>query len=194
MPKLGMKEIRSAQLIEATIEVINEVGLSGASVAMIGKRAGVAPSIINHYFSGKSGLMEATMRHVMQQLSDQIQDQLRQIGDSNPTQRLLAIVYGNFAGAVNEPKYIKSWLAFWGQAMHDPILFRLQKINQKRLISNLRHEIKKLVNSERADAITQTLAALIDGLWLRGALSPTGIDPDSAVELITQYLKAEGLT
>lgn len=194
MPKLGMKEIRSAQLIEATIEVINEVGLSGASVAMIGKRAGVAPSIINHYFSGKSGLMEATMRHVMQQLSDQIQDQLRQIGESNPAQRLLAIVNGNFVGAVNEPKYVKTWLAFWGQAMHDPSLFRLQKINQKRLISNLRHETKKLVNSERADAITQTLAALIDGLWLRSALSPTGIDPDSAVELITQYLKAEGLT
>ncbi|HCH22709.1 MAG TPA: transcriptional regulator BetI, partial [Oceanospirillaceae bacterium] len=36
MPKLGMKAIRSAQLIEATMQVVDRVGLHKASVAMIG--------------------------------------------------------------------------------------------------------------------------------------------------------------
>ena len=61
MPKVGMPEIRKPQLIDATMEAINAVGLQKASVAMISGYAGVSPAIINHYFGGKDGLLEATM-------------------------------------------------------------------------------------------------------------------------------------
>ena len=65
MPKVGMPEIRRPQLIRATMEVINQVGFLNASVARIGQQAGISPSIINHYFGGKSGLVEATMRSIL---------------------------------------------------------------------------------------------------------------------------------
>jgi TetR/AcrR family transcriptional repressor of bet genes len=61
MPKLGMSGIRKPQLIRATIRVIHDVGLADAAVAMIGQKANMSPSIINHYFGGKDGLLEATM-------------------------------------------------------------------------------------------------------------------------------------
>ena len=69
MPKVGMPEIRKSQLIQATIEAINDVGLHKASVAMIGRYAGVSPSIINHYFGGKDSLLEETMRSILKDLS-----------------------------------------------------------------------------------------------------------------------------
>jgi len=58
MPKVGMPAIRKPQLVDATMQAINAVGLQKASVVMISSYAGVSPAIINHYFGGKDGLLE----------------------------------------------------------------------------------------------------------------------------------------
>ena len=57
MPKLGMQPIRRRQLIQATLEAIDELGLADATIARIAKRAGVSTGIISHYFAGKDGLL-----------------------------------------------------------------------------------------------------------------------------------------
>ena len=194
MPKLGMKAIRSAQLIDATMQVVDRVGLHKASVAMIGAEAGVAPSIINHYFGGKSGLLEATMKFVLQQLQEAVQAGLRKIQSNDVVARLTAIIDGNFDPTQIESRVTKTWLAFWGHAMHEPTLFRLQHINEKRLISHLRYELKKILPHHQAIDVAATIAALIDGIWLRGALSPDGIDTQRARELILNYLASQGLS
>ncbi len=53
MPKLGMQSIRRRQLIDATLEAINEVGMHDATIAQIARRAGVSTGIISHYFRGQ---------------------------------------------------------------------------------------------------------------------------------------------
>lgn len=67
MPKLGMQSIRRRQLIDATLEAINEVGMHDATIAQIARRAGVSTGIISHYFRDKNGLLEATMRDITSQ-------------------------------------------------------------------------------------------------------------------------------
>ncbi len=57
MPKLGMQSIRRRQLIDATLEAINEVGMHDATIAQIARRAGVSTGIISHYFRDKNGLL-----------------------------------------------------------------------------------------------------------------------------------------
>lgn len=47
MPKLGMQSIRRRQLIDATLEAINEVGMHDATIAQIARRAGVSTGIIS---------------------------------------------------------------------------------------------------------------------------------------------------
>ena len=59
MPKLGMQPIRRRQLIQATLETIDDVGLADATIARIAKRAGVSAGIISHYFGGKDGLLDS---------------------------------------------------------------------------------------------------------------------------------------
>ena len=53
MPKVGMQPIRRRQLINATLEAINEVGMHDATIAQIARRAGVSTGIISHYFKDK---------------------------------------------------------------------------------------------------------------------------------------------
>ena len=72
--------------------------------------------------------------------------------------------------------------------MHDEQLKRLQRVNEKRLISHLRLELKGILNHEQADLVAHGIASLIDGLWLRGTLNPDGIDAQKARAIINDYL------
>ncbi len=191
MPKVGMPEIRKPQLVEATMAVIDEVGLSGASVILISRKAGVSPGIINHYFGGKHGLLEETMRSVLRQLSATSIEHLRSVDRDDVTARVKAIVAANFDGYQVESKVVKTWLAFWAQSMHDTSLHRLQRVNERRLLSHLRFEFKKVLPSEQALFVAQGVAALIDGIWLRGALNPDGICPEKAQQIISDYLQKQ---
>ncbi len=47
---LGRAETRRAQLIEVTIDSLAEVGYVGSTLAQIGRRAGVSPGLVAHYF------------------------------------------------------------------------------------------------------------------------------------------------
>ena len=191
MPKVGMPAIRKPQLINATMEAINSAGLQKASVAMISSYAGVSPAIINHYFGGKNGLLEATMRSVLRQLSAGVQARLKVVEKDDAIGRIKAIVGGNFDSHQLDSKVVKTWLAFWSQAMHDEQLFRLQRLNEKRLLSHLVYELRRILPREQAIFVAQGIAALIDGIWLRGALTPSGINSDLAQKLITDYLRLQ---
>lgn len=191
MPKVGMPAIRKPQLIEATMEAINAVGLQKASVVMISGYAGVSPAIINHYFGGKDGLLEETMRSILRQLSDGVQLRLTECDKEDVIGRITAIVGGNFDSRQLDNKVVKTWLAFWSQAMHQPQLYRLQRVNERRLLSHLLIELKRVLPAKRAKFVAQTIAALIDGIWLRGSLTPTGIDGELAQRIIADYLEQQ---
>ncbi|HIG36462.1 MAG TPA: transcriptional regulator BetI [Oceanospirillaceae bacterium] len=188
MPKLGMPEIRRPQLIRATMEVINQVGFLNASVAKIGQQAGISPSIINHYFGGKSGLVEATMRSILKDLSCGINLRLSKVPKDDTLARIEAIVGENFSSHQQDEAVVKTWLAFWAQAMHDPALNRLQRVNEKRLLSYLRLELKRSMPHAQAQMAATSIAALIDGIWLRGALNREGIDSNLARQVVMDYL------
>jgi TetR/AcrR family transcriptional repressor of bet genes len=188
MPKVGMPSIRKPQLVQATMRVIDRVGLHSASIALISKEAGVSTGIINHYFGGKHGLLEETMREILRQLSLTVTERLSTIPKDAHQQRINAIIDGNFVGYQAENKVAKTWLAFWSYSVHDPELHRLQKVNEKRLLSHLKIELNALFDKEQAELIAHAIAALIDGIWLRGTLNPQGIDAHKARLIINDYL------
>ncbi|ENK2926619.1 transcriptional regulator BetI [Vibrio vulnificus] len=191
MPKVGMLKIRRPQLVRATMTVIDRVGLHGASVSLISQEAGVSSGIINHYFGGKHGLLEETMRDILRQLSCDATKRLNSLPKQAHMQRINAILDANFVGFQSESKVIKTWLAFWSYSMHDEALKRLQRVNEKRLLSHLKRELKALMSKEQADIVAQGIAALIDGIWLRGALNPEGINADKARIIINDYLEKQ---
>ncbi len=191
MPKLGMQSIRRRQLIDATLEAINEVGMHDATIAQIARRAGVSTGIISHYFRDKNGLLEATMRDITSQLRDAVLNRLHALPQGSAEQRLQAIVGGNFDETQVSSAAMKAWLAFWASSMHQPMLYRLQH----RLLSNLVSEFRRELPRQQAQEAGYGLAALIDGLWLRAALSGKPLDKPLAHSLtrhfITQHLPTD---
>lgn len=188
MPKVGMQPIRRSQLIHATLEAVDQVGMGDASIALIARLAGVSNGIISHYFQDKNGLLEATMRHLMSALSQAVGERRKALKDDEPRSHLRAIIEGNFdSSQVNGPA-MKTWLAFWATSMHQPSLSRLQRINDHRLYSNLCCEFRRVLPLAQARAAARGLAALIDGLWLRGALSGDAFDTEQALSIAYDYL------
>ncbi|WP_186109850.1 transcriptional regulator BetI [Burkholderia gladioli] len=187
MPKLGMREVRRAQLIEATLYTIDEAGLPGTTLALVAQRAKISTGIVSHYFGDKDGLLEATMRHVLRDLW-LATSRRRGAAAREPRERLRAIVAANFDDTQVSAPVMKTWLAFWSQSMHQPQLGRLQRVNTRRLHSNLCAEFARLLPLERARDAAVGLAALIDGLWLRGALAGGPIDTRTAQRLANQYI------
>lgn len=190
MPKVGMQPIRRQQLIDATLAAVNELGFAETSISQIARRAGVSTGIISHYFQGKNGLIEATMRYLLQQLCKAVAEMQAQV-DATPEQRLIAIVRGNFASSQTNKAAMKTWLAFWASSLHQPELHRLQQVNHHRLHSNLKHEFMQVLSKPAAEKAAQGLAALIDGFWLRGALMNGEIDPAMPIELCTQFIQQQ---
>ena len=188
MPKVGMEPIRRRQLIDATIVSIGRYGLADTTVQRISREAGVSSGIIHHYFGGKNELLEATMRRLLALLRE---DVVVQLGKARTLEeRITAIVASNFAVSQFQRGVITAWLAFWARAPHVPALDRLQRINAKRLRSNLLYSLRRLLPRAQAEQTARGLAALIDGLWLRAALDGS-LDGEGARAIAGAYLRGQ---
>lgn len=186
MPKVGMEPIRREQLIKATLEVVRENGLSGATIAKISKRAGVSVGIISHYFGDKEGLVIASMKYLLAEIyANQLA--YRQSGQT-PQDRIKAIVQANFSPSQTDPAAVVTWLSFWAEAMHHPELARLQQINRRRLKSNLAYSFGQMMPQAQAREAAIILTALIDGLWLHGAFDPGGINANQALSVCNSHI------
>ncbi len=172
MPKIGIEPLRRQQLIDATLQSIETHGFQGTTIITISKLAGMSSGIISHYFGSKQGLIEAAVRHLLEQLKLGLMEQLEANPNASHHDRLKMVVKTNFNYFQKSSPATHTWLCFWAQAAHDPELARLQTVNSKRLQSNLLYSFKHLISDPSiANRAARMTAAMIDGFWLRCTLS-----------------------
>ncbi|HXR19165.1 MAG TPA: betaine-aldehyde dehydrogenase [Steroidobacteraceae bacterium] len=178
---------RRSQLIEMTIDSLADVGYVESTLTRIGKRAGVSAGLIAHYFEDKDGLLEATFRTLVARLSARARSRLRQA--HTPRGRVQAIIDTNLAAEEFDRRTGTAWLAFWGQVPHVARLRRVQRVYQRRMLSNLRHALRAVLDPDDANSLAAMIAAMIDGVWLRAALSNwTEADSEGARALLATFL------
>ena len=167
--RVDAEDVRRRQLIDATIEAIAEVGFNSATIAEIARRAGVSTGLVAFYFGDKDGLLEATLRHLARELSRRVAARLRDATSARA--RVQAVIDTNLGASQFERRIGTVWLAFWGQVPHSPRFARVQRAYQRRIAANLASALRLVLMPEPARALAETVASLIDGLWLRATLS-----------------------
>ncbi len=183
----SVEEMRRRQLIEVTIDSLAELGYVGTTLAQIAGRAGVSPGLVAHYFGDKDGLLAAAFRSLARRVGDQVRTRLRLA--HTPRGRIQAIIDANLAPAEFERRTGCAWLAFWGQVLQAESLRRVQSVYQRRTLSNLRASLKRLVPADQARSLAAMIAAMIDGVWLRAALSGwREADSESARALLAAFV------
>jgi TetR/AcrR family transcriptional regulator, transcriptional repressor of bet genes len=188
MPKLGMEPIRKAALVNATIAEIGRTGSLDVTVSQIAKRAGMSSALAHHYFGGKEAMFLAAMRHVLTLYGAEVRGALAMA--SGHEARLQAVVRASFTPANFRREVVGAWLNFYVMAQTVSEARRLLSVYQRRLRSNMLHDLRPLTG-HRAGDVAEALAALIDGVYLREVLTAGGTDRSRAVVLVLDYLAME---
>jgi betaine-aldehyde dehydrogenase len=182
-----LEELRRRQLVDVTIDSLAELGFVGTTLAQIAVRAGVSPGLVAHYFGDKDGLLEAAFRSLARRVGTHVRARLRHA--ATPRGRIQAVIDANLAPEEFEQRTGTAWLAFWGQVLHVAPLKRIQSVYQRRTLSNLRNSLKRLMPPDEAQSLAAMIAAMIDGVWLRAALSGwREADSESARALLTAFV------
>ncbi|HBZ44847.1 MAG TPA: transcriptional regulator BetI [Maritimibacter sp.] len=187
MPKVGMEPIRREALIKATIAEIGETGSLDVTVSKIAKRAGMSSALAHHYFGSKERIFLAAMRHILTVYGRWVRCELGTA--KGPRARLDAIIRASFEAGNFEHEVIAAWLNFYVHAQSDAGAARLLGVYHARLRSNLVHDLRPLVG-DRAGETAETIAALIDGLYIRHALvaPPDGVAAHARVTRVLDKL------
>jgi betaine-aldehyde dehydrogenase len=173
-------EDRRTQLLHAAMATLAQTGVGELTLAEVARRAEVSPALIVHYFGDRERLLEATFRLLVERATTLPMQALATA--SGPEERLRAFVNAHLCPVESTSEASRAWLSLWGLALYEPALARLQRVHQERMLSNLRHELRSLVVADEVERIAETIAALVDGFWLRAALARAW-DPDAQVEL-----------
>jgi TetR/AcrR family transcriptional repressor of bet genes len=186
MVNARLRSFRRNELIDATIAAISKGGLQDATLASIGRQAGLSPALVNHYFDGKEALLEATMRRLMRNLGDDIARRLP--AAPTPLERLHAVIDGCFSRQHFLPDSMVAWLTFWLEVRRNPRFARLQQVLNRRFETNIMFALRQLVPELAVEDIFLGLTALIDGFWWAYAIDAKRIQPARARRLCRDYL------
>ncbi|WP_144421144.1 choline-binding transcriptional repressor BetI [Ahrensia marina] len=185
MPKVGMEPMRRSALVEATIYEIGNAGSLDVTVSQIAKKAGVSSALAHHYFGSKEQIFLAAMRHILTVFGAEVRGAI--LMAKTPRERLQAIIKASFSEQNFRPEIVSAWLSFYVQAQNSQSAQRLLRVYQKRLISNLIYDLRPLAGSASVE-LAHSIAALIDGLYIRQALRDEKADGSFCVRLVTKHV------
>ena len=188
MPKRGMEPIRRAALVKDTIDEIGAVGNLDVTVSNIAKRAGMSSALAHHYFGAKDQIFLAAMRHTLAIYAAEVRCALT--GAKGHQDRLEAVIRAGFTSSNFQPEVIAAWLNFYVLAQTSADAHRLLRIYQKRLHSNLMHDLRPIIGA-RAEGAAARIAGLIDGLYLRQGLARNKAKQSDATQQVLALLQIE---
>lgn len=185
MPRTGMETIRRKALVNAAITEIGRAGSLNVTVSQIAGNAGVSSALAHHYFGSKDKIFLAAMRHIMSGFSDDVSLGLTKA--NSPIERVEAIIKASFSLGNFREEVISAWLNFYVKAQNSSDVQRLLRVYQRRLHSNLVHELRPIAGAE-SQHISLGLSAMIDGLYIRQALRDAPPNPKESVAMVVDYL------
>lgn len=184
-------EFRKGQLIEATMDCIDRLGISQTTLARIAERVGTSQGNVVFHFQTKEALLEQTLRH----LSDEYHANWQQALDNaapNPWARLRAMIAASFAPRICSRRNISVWYAFWGESRSRPSYMRVCGSNDQAFSRQIVELCQCLENetTARLDAETAAMSieGAIDGLWQNFLFGLPGFNRHQAVQTVNQLV------
>lgn len=169
---------RRQDLIRATLDCVAERGMHAATVREIAVRAGVTNGLIRHYFETKDHMIQEAYRVTMGEMTAVA----REAGDSavgQPRERLRRFIVASLSPPVLDIRRLTLWASFISMVHVDPAMAAIHR----EAYLEFRNEIEPLAWDVFVEAgkpagepecrhAAIKINAVIDGLWLEGALAP----------------------
>lgn len=116
--KIGRKpsiEDRRKEILDATMEVIAQSGLSATTIEKVADRIGISPGTVVFHFPKKNDLLLAVLDHLSVEFEHARKQAIEDAG-GDPVRALKNIVDVNFDKVLSRQDKVAVWYAFWGEA------------------------------------------------------------------------------
>ena len=187
MPKTGMRGIRRQQFINAATTVILQDGLAGVSNARVASVAGLSPSLLPHYFSDRTLLLDAVLRQILRRCHTNATELVNQ--HANPLDQLHTLIDTHFRDDLFTPEMKRLCRDMHHATYQSSLLKSTYSAYQRHLLSVVRSQLRHLVKVRSLNAASVGFIALLDGLWMKTLYEPALLRPADAVDLQKHYLQ-----
>ena len=185
---------RKAALVRATLELIAEEGVRGATVRAIAERAEVTQGLIRHYFSTKEDLVLAAYTRHMGVMTDQA---FASAVGATARGRLAALLVASVTPPVVDAASVGLWAAFLNHVRQNA---RMQDVHARTyhdfrdrleaLISEVMREDGRVAEARECRRLAIASNAVIDGLWLEAGALPEAFETGELAGIAVQSVGA----
>lgn len=156
-----------ARIVEAVIDTVAEHGISGTTLALVAKAAGVSQGVLVFHFRSKDALLAETLRR---QNADYRRLWQAALDTADPLDRVLALMRVDFSPEVCSPRTLALWFAFWGEAAARPAYRGLSGEAERERAAAMVAACRDLVAARggpEPELLARSVDSLTDGLWLQ---------------------------
>ena len=191
MPKIVDWDARRDEILSATWRVIARDGITGATIRAIAREANCSRGILAHYFDDKADILGSAL--VMSHRRVAARMNARAVGLTGLAALRVVMLE---ALPLDEQRDLEAQIeiSFWGRALGNPGLRKLQHAEFDRFAERLRGYLAEAENQgELRDGVDLAQAAhqllvLIDGLSAERVLYPDRVSPDRQQEMLDELL------
>ncbi len=170
MPRIVDRDVKRAEFVAASLEVIAASGLNATTLRRVAAQAGCTTGALTHYFPDRSTLLITALRSVQAAAGRRMIAVAKATPD--PVVRLQQTVMEALPLDDVRVREWRVWLAFWGASPGHPLLIHEHSSRYDEWRALLNTVLTPLCPDPRArEAELDSLMALIDGLGVRGALA-----------------------
>ncbi|AKT38355.1 TetR/AcrR family transcriptional regulator [Chondromyces crocatus] len=176
-------ELRRAQIADAFIAVVADVGVDAATVPAIAEAAGLSPGLVHYHFETKDEILPLAIERLSLLLEMRIEGRLRAAGD-DPRARLHALVNAWLARDESaDPRAVRAWAALGAAAARNADVRALTAAFTGRVVERWEREVLAALSPERRERardIATTLVLGIEGALRVGTMSDALAPGDGA--------------
>lgn len=163
--KFAQYEGMRLKLIDATLEVVGQVGLENLTIRKVSEHAGVSVGLAHHHFENKNNLVHKTFVYLIRRVREQLTAGRRRIVD--PVERMKFMVDICFSDEVLSSGAANVWPHMWTSSAYDDEVKRLCSAFSRRLHSNFMHDLQEAgCDQMMANVWAIQALALVHGLWI----------------------------
>jgi AcrR family transcriptional regulator len=184
--------VRRQDLAAALWRVVRDDGIHQVSVRTVATAAGTSPSALRHYFATQDELLGFALQTMIGRVRQRLEPVLPTLRGRDGALRLLEELLPMDAERRDE---LAVYIAFLGRAHADPRLTAIRDDAEAQSRSAVRYAVGLLEDAallgagRDAEAETDRLYPMVDGLALHGALWPDRYPPAHLRTVLRRHLE-----
>ncbi|MBF5045854.1 TetR/AcrR family transcriptional regulator [Aggregicoccus sp. 17bor-14] len=182
MGRPSNSEERRGQIVDGLLEVMARQGYAQATIAAIGKAAGLTPGLLHYHFETKQDILVALVERLTGALALRVQRRLEAAGDA-PRARLHAFLDAYVAmGEDADPRAVAAWVVVGAEAVREPQVRALYTQAVGETLRQLRELLGECLRDEgrgtrQVGRMAAGLLSAIEGAYRVSAAAP-GVLPE----------------